>query len=125
MEKVARRRREIDSVRKSSDMIEELLKRIRETEAEADLKKRDAEEKAAAVRAEADLESKKIAEESAKKSRAKFDKATNEATIAADEEYAREIEKAEAECEKLIKNSEKSAEELSEALLGRLKDGNL
>lgn len=106
-------------------MIEELLKKIRETEAEADRNKRAAEEKSAAVRAEADLEAKKIAEESAKNSRAQFEKITAEATVVADEEYAREIEKAEAECAKLIENNEKRAEELAAALLGRVKDGDL
>lgn len=108
-----------------TDMIEELLKKIRETEAEADRNKRAAEEKSAAVRAEADLEAKKIAEEYAKNSRAQFEKITAEATAAADEEYAREIEKAEAECAKLIENNEKRAEELAAALLGRVKDGDL
>ena len=107
------------------DMIEELLKKIRETEAEADRSKRAAEEKSAAVRAEADLDAKKIAEEYAKNSRAQFEKITAEATVAADEEYAREIEKAEAECAKLIENNEKRAEELAAALLGRVKDGDL
>jgi len=107
------------------DMIEELLKKIRETEAEADRNKRAAEEKAAAVRAEADGEAKKIAEKSAKNSRAQFEKIAAEATAAADEEYAREIEKAEAECTELIENNEKRAEELAAALLGRVKDGDL
>ena len=48
-----------------------------------------------------------------------------EATAAADEEYAREVEKAEAECAKLIENNEKRAKELAAALLGRVKDGDL
>ena len=69
--------------------------------------------------------SKKIAEEYAKNSRAQFEKITAEATAAADEEYAREVEKAEAECAILIENNEKRVKELAAALLGRVKDGDL
>lgn len=106
-------------------MIEEILKKIRETESEADEKKRAAEEKAAEIRGKADEEARALTEKTLRDAKANAENELNAAALVADEAYDREISLAATECEELVAKNGKCAEEIAAKLLGRVKDGDL
>lgn len=107
------------------DMIEEVLKKIRETEESAAAGKRAAEERAADLRAKADGDYRAAVESGVKAARENSDRELESARKAADEEYDRVIALTRAECEKLIADNEPRAARLATTLAGRLKDGDI
>ena len=101
-------------------MIEEMIKKIRETEEAAAEKKTQAEEKANEIRRNADAEKARIEDEAEKNARAK-----SEGIISrADELFAAEIKTAEAERKEIISEKEKLAADLSAELLKGVKNGD-
>lgn len=105
-------------------MIEEMIKKIRETEEAAAEKKAQAEEKANEIRRNADAEKARIEDEAAKNARAKSEGIIFRANAKADELFVAEIKTAEAERKEIISEKEKLAADLSAELLKGVKNGD-
>lgn len=106
-------------------MIEEILKQVRETEDAAAAKKKNAEECAAEIRRNADLDKARTEEEAAKNARAKAESELMQAKFRAEESFAAELAAVDDECRSIISSEEKKAEQLASELLGRVKNGDL
>lgn len=106
-------------------MIEEMLKKIRETEETNAENKRAAEETAESIRREADANGAEIEEEASKNARAAYEGELTLAKKRADEEYSAAISDAFREGETITSSKEKTAEKIAAELLRGIKNGDL
>ena len=105
-------------------MIEEMLKKIRESEQKAAETRENGEETARSLRRKADADYSTAEEEAGKNARARREAAVAAAKRAAGESYAAQSEQAKADGEKIVSSFEAKAAELSTELYGKVISGD-
>ncbi len=105
-------------------MIEEMLKKIRESEAKASEVREDGEAEARKIRLEADANYSSAEEETKKNARAKRESDLTAARTAAAENYAACVADAKAQGDKTVASFEDKASALADELYGKVISGD-
>lgn len=105
-------------------MIEEMLKKIRESEADASEIRESGESQARRIRLEADADFSSAEEEAKKNARAKREGEITKAETVAAENYAAAIAEAKAQGEKTVAAFENKAAALADELYGKVISGD-
>lgn len=106
-------------------MIEEMLKKIREAEENADSVRADADEKSREIRSKADADYARVVEEAKRNARAKRESEISSVRAFVATKSATEIEEARIAGDKTVMDNESRAVELANELYGRILNGDI